>query len=375
MAYRPVRGSTMFRPRMGRPVPLFHALILFGIGLIAFYIYQQDPELPPPRVVIHREPDVFNRRPLKAILKHHHPHYPRVNHSFLSKARTKRDLHYNVTRIRKMQNITRKYFDPKRHIIYYSDLDVFIEKCDYQTFTLRDSPKSPCNVVHTPIKHYRTCAVVGNGGILLESNCGAEIDSHDFVIRPNLPPVLKYRTDVGSRTNLTLVNGRRLTKISLGLQSVFGKSLETAMPWIQLFDSPGMIFCYSLIFSKKRQADMRVVNTAIKMYNKTTITAFPSASLVDSNRVYKELAGKEWDYPSTGLNAVALASTFCDKISIYGFYPMPMYQSKRVFYHYYDKHTPSGSHDFDGEFATLQQLDADGIIRHVVGKCKPDVPT
>ncbi|CAH1270071.1 ST8SIA2 [Branchiostoma lanceolatum] len=325
MAYRPVRGSTMFRPRMGRPVPLFHALILFGIGLIAFYIYQQDPELPPPRVVIHREPDVFNRRPLKAILKHHHPHYPRVNHSFLSKARTKRDLHYNVTRIRKMQNITRKYFDPKRHIIYYSDLDVFIEKCDYQTFTLRDSPKSPCNVVHTPIKHYRTCAVVGNGGILLESNCGAEIDSHDFVIRPNLPPVLKYRTDVGSRTNLTLVNGRRLTKISLGLQSVFGKSLETAMPWIQL--------------------------------------------------VYKELAGKEWDYPSTGLNAVALASTFCDKISIYGFYPMPMYQSKRVFYHYYDKHTPSGSHDFDGEFATLQQLDADGIIRHVVGKCKPDVPT
>ncbi|XP_035679818.1 alpha-2,8-sialyltransferase 8B-like [Branchiostoma floridae] len=273
------------------------------------------------------------------------------------------------------RNITKKYFDSKRHIIYYSDLDVLVEKCDYQTFTLRNSSKSPCNVVHTPIKHYRTCAVVGNGGILLESGCGAEIDAHEFVIRPNLPPVLKYRRDVGSRTNLTIVNGRRLTKLSRGLQSVFGKPLETAMPWVQLFDSPGMIFSYSLIFSKKRQEDMGVINTAIKMYNKTTITAFPSTSLVDGKRAYIEIAGQEFDYPSTGLNAFALASTFCDRISMYGFYPMPLYQSNRVFYHYYDKHTPSESHDFDREYAMIRQLNADGVVRHVVGKCKPDAPT
>ena len=59
----------------------------------------------------------------------------------------------------------------------------------------------------------RTCAVIGNGGILLHSGCGHEIDAHDFIIRNNLAEVKGYVADVGSKTNIMTVNGESLRLI------------------------------------------------------------------------------------------------------------------------------------------------------------------
>ncbi|KAI8504393.1 hypothetical protein Bbelb_175110 [Branchiostoma belcheri] len=285
-----------------------------------------------------------------------------------------REAHFNMTNIWKVQNISRKYFNPKLHIIYFSDFRIFLEKCDPQTFTLRNShPRRPrpCNVVHTPIKHYRTCAVVGNSGILLHSSCGAEIDAHEFVIRSNLPPVSPYRTDVGSRTDLTSINVKRLVQITEALQS-FNATRRKAM-LARLGQTPGMVFSYSFGFvGSNAKRRMHIVDAAIKKNNLSTITAFPFRSFLDSKRLYTELVGKQWGFASTGLNTFALASTFCDRISMYGFYPMSTYQNKPVPYHYYDNMPPSDRHDFDAEYAMLRQMDEDGVIRHVVWKCNID---
>ena len=53
----------------------------------------------------------------------------------------------------------------------------------------------------------KRCAIIGSGGILLNSSCGKEIDQHDLVIRTNLAAVEGFENDVGRQTNLTSLNG------------------------------------------------------------------------------------------------------------------------------------------------------------------------
>eukprot|EP00058_Branchiostoma_floridae_P016354 XP_002601842.1 hypothetical protein BRAFLDRAFT_75941 [Branchiostoma floridae] len=81
----------------------------------------------------------------------------------------------------------------------------------YKTVKCEENETSLSNVhcqtdYSTYIGHYNTCAVVGNSGVLLESRCGAEIDSKDYVIRIDIPPVRGYEKDVGERTSMTVLN-------------------------------------------------------------------------------------------------------------------------------------------------------------------------
>lgn len=65
----------------------------------------------------------------------------------------------------------------------------------------------PLNRTHG-IAHQKTCAVVGCGGILLNSSCGREIDGHDFVIRTNLPGLRSFEADVGIKQDITTINAQ-----------------------------------------------------------------------------------------------------------------------------------------------------------------------
>ncbi|XP_078684718.1 CMP-N-acetylneuraminate-poly-alpha-2,8-sialyltransferase-like isoform X2 [Branchiostoma floridae x Branchiostoma belcheri] len=272
--------------------------------------------------------------------------------------------HFNMTSVRELQKITRKYFSPERHIIDLSDLDNFMNKCNTKTFTLLNS-KRRCNVTHSPVTRYRTCAVIGNGGILLNSGCGGEIDAHEFVIRNNLPPTSPYHEDVGRKTNLTTINRARLMQVAGGL-----RRKKRAKTLARLSESPGMIFSYSLSLpgspSKKK---LEAIDRAIKENHIDAVTAFSHRSYMSNKGLYKELFKKRFRLPSTGLNTFALASTFCDRISMYGFYPLPTYRNRSVPYHYYDGKMFNKAHKMPAEFETFQELHSRGTIRLVVGKC------
>ncbi|KAI8505012.1 Glycosyltransferase 29 (sialyltransferase) [Branchiostoma belcheri] len=76
---------------------------------------------------------------------------------------------------------------------------------------------------------YENCSVVGNGGILLNSSCGPDIDSSQYVLRNNVPPLtmelfskasgnnikasVDYYEDVGTKANFISMNPSGLKEL------------------------------------------------------------------------------------------------------------------------------------------------------------------
>ncbi|XP_078699512.1 alpha-2,8-sialyltransferase 8B-like [Branchiostoma floridae x Branchiostoma belcheri] len=280
--------------------------------------------------------------------------------------------HFNMTRIHQLQNITRQFFYPKKDIIDFEDHEIFLEKCNPETFTLLNSTKETCNVTHTHVKQYKNCALVGNGGILLNSSCGAEIDAHDFVIRNNLAPTAEYSKDVGTKTSLTTINFAVLWRVTNTLKRKRRDNVELQSLLSRLSETPGMVFVYPLGIIGLE--NLKAIDIVMKDKRIPIVLAFSHRSIMTDKRLlYRKLADTYWNLPSTGVNTFALASTFCDKISMYGYYPMPTYHNQTVPYHYYgDPGYYGPAHKMEEEFAMFQDFHSQGIIRQVIGKCDSD---
>ncbi|XP_054476661.1 alpha-2,8-sialyltransferase 8B [Anoplopoma fimbria] len=225
----------------------------------------------------------------------------------------------------------------------------------------------------SPMKnqHHRRCAIVGNSGILLNSSCGPEIDSHDFVIRCNLAPVEDYSQDVGWRTNLVTMNPSVVQRAFQDLVSEEWRdrflqrlqSLSGSVLWIPAFMAKG---------GEER------VEWALRLILSHTVdvrTAFPSLRLLHAVRGYWLTNNVHIKRPTTGLLMYTMATRFCEEIHLYGFWPFPLDpQGKPVKYHYYDalkyEYTSSSSpHTMPLEFRTLSALHRQGALRLHTGTC------
>ncbi|KAG7468200.1 hypothetical protein MATL_G00140310 [Megalops atlanticus] len=227
----------------------------------------------------------------------------------------------------------------------------------------------------SPMKnqHHKRCAIVGNSGILLNSSCGREIDSHDFVIRCNLAPVEEFAADVGRRTSLVTMNPSVVQRAFQDLSSELWRErflqrlrgLSGSVLWIPAFMAKG---------GEER------VEWAVRLILQHTInvrTAFPSLRLLHAVRGYWLTNKVLIKRPTTGLLMYTLATRFCEEIHLYGFWPFARdSQGNLVKYHYYDtltyEYTSRASpHTMPLEFRTLRSLHSQGALRLHVGACTP----
>ncbi|XP_052408753.1 alpha-2,8-sialyltransferase 8F [Carassius gibelio] len=217
---------------------------------------------------------------------------------------------------------------------------------------------------------WESCAVVGNGGILANSSCGEEINSAQFVIRCNLPPLdNRYEKDVGNKTNLVTANPSILHEKYSGL-------MERRRPFVESLRPYGQALLLLPAFSYGH-------NTPVSLRAFYTLEDFGSDSLlpVFLNPEYLRSLSKFWRErglnsvrPSTGLIVASLALEICSNVHLYGFWPFSKHpnDSRPITNHYYDdRASKKNVHSMPTEFEHLSKLHKQGVIHIHLGKCQP----
>ena len=200
------------------------------------------------------------------------------------------------------------------------------------------SRSSSSSVQKRKKKRYKSCAVVGNSGSLLETQFGFDIDKNEAVIRFNAAVTQGYEQFVGQKTTVRLLNavdykGPEGTEGELRLTTARGSDVKT---WVKKLE--------------QKPEDIR---------NRSFV--------LDPEMLCHAWAwiGKHGEKPSSGLVGVVLALKMCEKVEMFGF------QSKNYFGkfsrpHYYDWERPQKGrekvHPFQREVDLYQSLERFGYL-------------
>ncbi|XP_019613669.1 PREDICTED: CMP-N-acetylneuraminate-poly-alpha-2,8-sialyltransferase-like [Branchiostoma belcheri] len=203
-------------------------------------------------------------------------------------------------------------------------------------------------------RHFRTCAVVGNSGILLGSRCGPEIDSADFVFRPNLPAIEGFEKDVGTKANFTTMNPSVLPHDYEGYINTTGVQ-DRFLKRLRLIHD--QILHISAFVSTNGREDVEFTNRMILEHHLPIKLSYAPSYATKKIAALWRSSEFHCKRPSTGNILYSLATCFCDQVHLYGFYPFPKDENGRdIKYHYYGDVGNHRDHNMTEEYRAFQRL-------------------
>ncbi|XP_034450476.1 alpha-2,8-sialyltransferase 8F isoform X1 [Hippoglossus hippoglossus] len=218
-------------------------------------------------------------------------------------------------------------------------------------------------------KTWDTCAVVGNGGILTNSSCGQMIDSAQFVIRCNLPPLQNgYEKHVGTKTDLVTANPSILVE-------KYGALMGRRRPFVKSLRSYGdsLLLIPAFSYGHNTPVSLRAAYT-IEDFESPTRPIFFNPEYLQSLAVFWRSQGLRTVRLSTGIIMASLALELCSNVHLYGFWPFSNHPHglHALTNHYYDnRQTKTKFHAMPAEFDLLLRLHSQGALKLHLGDCQP----
>ncbi|KAA8550171.1 hypothetical protein F0562_001855 [Nyssa sinensis] len=203
-------------------------------------------------------------------------------------------------------------------------------------------------------RRYSSCAVVGNSGILLKSEYGQLIDSHEVVIRLNNARTVSFEHDVGSKTSISFVNSNILL-LCARREGCFCHPYGVTVP-IVMYVCQGVHFWDYTVCSSSHKAPLLITDPRFDVLCTRIVKYY---SLKRFAEVIKKPL-EEWDtahdgsmfHYSSGMQAVVLALGICDKVSIFGFG-----KSTSAKHHYHtNQKAELHLHDYEAEYDFYHDL-------------------
>ncbi|UPR03497.1 sialyltransferase [Chloropicon primus] len=202
-------------------------------------------------------------------------------------------------------------------------------------------------------KSGKTCAVVGNSGVLTRNELGSEIDEHDVVIRFNLSPTLGYENHVGKRTSIRFWSrsptGRKISRPS---EDDDGSDVHFVA------DAKGLgslLRAFSKKSGKGRHRDADEEDGGGPGYTAAEDVPIVSPKFLDG------VSNSIGFVPSVGFFGIAFAMHLCSKVDAYGFFAQ---EPQGVRFRYFDSElTPPVTSQQLREQALAFRLHDAGIIR------------